>query len=64
MPFAPCVLAEDFLTYFETHLSVEDFKFMTLHVKQKICNEIAPAIVHVDKTARPQSIFKEDNNFM
>ena len=35
MPFAPCVLAEDFLTYFETHLSVEDFKFMTFTCKTK-----------------------------
>ena len=65
MPFAPCVLAEDFEKYFETHLKVEDFKFMTFTCKtKKICDEIAPAIVHIDKSARPQSIFKEDNNFM
>jgi carbamoyltransferase len=31
---------------------------------KKICDEIAPAIVHLDKTARPQTIFKEDNNFL
>ncbi len=65
MPFAPCVLAEDFETYFETHLNVEDFKFMTFTCKtKKICDEMAPAIVHIDKSARPQSIFKEDNNFI
>ena len=65
MPFAPCVLAEDFKTYFQSKLSVEDFKFMTFTCKtKKICDEIAPAIVHLDKSARPQSIFKEDNDFL
>ena len=65
MPFAPCVLAEDFEIYFQSKLSVEDFKFMTFTCKtKKICDQIAPAIVHLDKTARPQTIFKEDNDFL
>lgn len=65
MPFAPCVLAEDFEKYFQSKFSVEDFKFMTFTCKtKKICDEIAPAIVHLDKSARPQSIFKEDNYFL
>lgn len=65
MPFAPCVLAEDFKIYFKSELSEQDFKFMTFTCKtKKICDEIAPAIVHLDKTARPQTIFKEDNDFL
>ena len=65
MPFAPCVLAEDFETYFKSSLDVEDFKFMTFTCETKnICDQLAPAIVHTDKSARPQSIFKEDNSFL
>ena len=65
MPFAPCVLAEDFEIYFQSRLATEDFKFMTFTCKtKKICEEIAPAIVHLDNTARPQTIFKEDNYFL
>ena len=65
MPFAPCVLAEDFEKYFQSKLNVEDFRFMTFTCKtKKICNELAPAIVHLDKSARPQSVFKKDNDFL
>ena len=65
MPFAPCLLAEDFEIYFQSKLSVEDFKFMTFTCKTKeICDVVAPAIVHLDKTARPQTIFKKDNDFL
>ncbi len=65
MPFAPCVLAEDFEKYFQSKTSIEDYKFMTFTCKtKKICDELTPAIVHVDKSARPQSIFKKDNIFL
>lgn len=65
MPFAPCVLAEDFRTYFKSKLQEEDFKFMTFTCKtKKICDVVAPAIVHIDKSARPQTVFKSDNNFL
>ena len=65
MPFAPCVLAEDFETYFQSKIAVEDYKFMTFTCEtKKICDEVAPAIVHLDKSARPQSVFKKDNNFL
>ena len=65
MPFAPCVLAEDFPVFFESKLNVEDFQFKTFTCKTKsICNELTPAIVHFDKSARPQSISKENNKFL
>jgi len=65
MPFAPCVLAEDFRTYFHSKLQEEDFKFMTFTCKtKKICDVVAPAIVHIDKSARPQTVYKSDNDFL
>ena len=42
----------------------EDFEYMNLHVKKKkICEDLVPAIIHVDKT-RPQTVYKEKNNFL
>ena len=65
MPFAPCVLNEDFKKLFDTNLEVNDFEYMTFTCKTKtICETLTPAIVHVDKTARPQSVFEKSNNFL
>ena len=65
MPFAPCVLSDDFHEYFESKLKIEDFQYMTFTCKtKKICNQKTPAIVHLDKSARPQSVFKEKNEFL
>lgn len=63
MPFAPYVRDVDYREYF--HIGEKDitpFKFMTVtcSVTEKCCNE-APAITHVDGTARPQIIFREQN---
>ena len=65
MPFAPCVLNEDFKKLFDTNLEVNDFEYMTFTCKTKtICETLTPAIVHVDKTARPQSVSEKSNNFL
>ena len=65
MPFAPCVLAEDFKDFFETKLNINDFEFMTFTCStKKICEELVPAIVHIDKSARPQAVFEDKNNFL
>tara|TARA_B100000989_G_C19515594_1_gene461450 strand:- start:606 stop:2300 length:1695 start_codon:yes stop_codon:yes gene_type:complete len=65
MPFAPCVLANDFYDLFETNLKPENFEYMTFTCKtKKICKDIVPAIVHIDQTARPQAVFENSNNFL
>jgi carbamoyltransferase len=65
MPFAPCVLNEDFSKFFESNMEPEDFEYMTFTCKtKKICEDLVPAIVHIDKTARPQTVYKEKNNFL
>lgn len=63
MPFAPILLAED-ATELISDWSEEEqntrFMTMTFNVTPKM-KEIAPAIVHVDGTARPQIIKSSDN---
>lgn len=63
MPFAPFVRDIDFKEYFNiSNEHITPFKFMTItcNVTEK-CKTEAPAITHVDGTARPQIIFRETN---
>ena len=61
MPFAPILRKKDALKYLMVSNKV-DYKFMTFTLNCKsIMLKHAPATVHVDKTARPQIISKEDN---
>ena len=65
MPFAPCVLNEDFNFFFESNMNPDDFEYMTFTCKtKKICENLVPAIVHIDKTARPQTVSKNTNFFL
>ncbi len=65
MPFAPCVLREDFNNFFESNLEPDDFEYMTFTCKTKnTCNNLTPAIVHIDKTARPQTVSENTNHFL
>ena len=63
MPFAPVVLKQDYSKYFyyseKKHINTFN---MTITVKcKKITERKAPAVVHVDCTARPQIIDKKIN---
>ncbi len=63
MPFAPYVLAEDADTVFEIDASNRHAcEFMTITTKVKAdFVDIIPAAVHIDGTARPQIIAREQN---
>lgn len=63
MPFAPVVRNEDFKEYFKINdKNILPFKFMTVTCDvTDHCKQVAPAVTHIDGTARPQIIFREDN---
>lgn len=63
MPFAPIVIAEERKKFFKFRKNMEfNNRYMTLATKTKsLTKKKCPAIVHVDGTARPQILFKEDN---
>ena len=55
MPFAPAVLAEDAHTVFTDYQEMQALRFMTMTLNvQPQWIERAPAVCHVDGTARPQ----------
>lgn len=64
MPFAPIVLRERagefFVDWDPDHSAAANFMTMTYNVTRKGL-EVAPAAVHVDDTARPQTVTREDN---
>lgn len=64
MPFAPVVLKEDaheyLVNYDRSHDYAAEFMTVTYDVTPK-CSETAPAITHVDKTARPQIVTESIN---
>lgn len=64
MPFAPVVLKEDaheyLVNYNKSHDYAAEFMTVTYDVTPK-CAETAPAITHVDKTARPQIVTETIN---
>jgi carbamoyltransferase len=63
MPFAPIVMHDRFFDYFdcdENYLYPSRFMTITCKVKD-ICVTKAPAITHIDNTARPQVISEKQN---
>lgn len=66
MPFAPILRSEDVGTYFDNWKKVEpSLPYMTVTVScNKRCRKEAPAIVHVDGTARPQLVYEQTEPFI
>lgn len=67
MPFAPILRDADLETYFEGALAQSrracEYMTITLNASDR-CRTEAPAIVHVDGTARPQIVTRESNPFI
>jgi carbamoyltransferase len=65
MPFAPSILEEDaklFYPDYESDHVAARFMTITYRVENAFAEQ-APAVVHVDKTARPHVVRKQDNPF-
>ncbi len=58
-PFAPSVLSEHAHEIFEYYHN-SPYMIFTFPVKKEYADKI-PAVVHVDRTARPQAVFKDTN---
>lgn len=58
MPFAPLILEEDAPDYFINYEGMSyPSKFMTICMRcTPLCKEKAPGVVHIDGTARPQTV--------
>ncbi|PIN98975.1 MAG: hypothetical protein COT90_01755 [Candidatus Diapherotrites archaeon CG10_big_fil_rev_8_21_14_0_10_31_34] len=63
-PFAPAVCSEDASKYFEVDNPIPkptDFMLMVYPVKKEFKKKL-PAVTHINGTARPQTINREQNN--
>ncbi|MBI4162660.1 MAG: carbamoyltransferase [Candidatus Aenigmarchaeota archaeon] len=58
-PFCPSILYEDRAKYFSSDKE-SPFMILAFHVKKEMQKEI-PAVVHVDGTARPQTVRRSQN---
>lgn len=63
MPFAPVVREIDADLIFEKYSKgLDAAKFMTVTLKvKKILEQQIPSVIHLDGTARPQVLYREDN---
>ena len=62
MPFAPSILEEYASKYFDINNQNQACEFMTIVADcTELCKKNAPAIVHVDNTARPHIVKKSVN---
>lgn len=61
-PIAPSVLEEDYINYFTGYADNKYFMNVAAYVKEDV-QKLIPAVVHVDKTARPQVVTRENLSF-
>ena len=67
MPFAPVVKIENFRKYFQTSSKQSLFPFKYMTMTCKVNPDYArcfPGVVHVDQTARPQVVEKQEDEFI
>ena len=67
MPFAPVLLREDaprFLKNYDAARSIAASYMTITYDVTDLCKQVAPAIVHVDGTARPQLVDRDSNPSM
>jgi carbamoyltransferase len=66
MPFAPCVIGDDFENWFSTkNQTLQPFEFMTMTCDVNGAKrDLVPAITHIDGTARPQIVTPTSNGFL
>ncbi len=66
MPFAPILRKDDLSLYFRGYEKcLKALEFMTITLDAlPLCKKEAPAVVHVDGTARPQIVLPETNSFV
>ncbi len=63
MPFAPVIMEEFLKKYFVYSKGKKNFENMTMTCRcKKIMSMSSPAAVHVDNTARPQSVSRKNNS--
>ena len=62
-PFAPVVLADAYDQYFADSRQMDAFMLKVAKVTDR-CRKEAPAVVHVDDSARVQCVSKESNPFL
>lgn len=59
-PFCPSVLEEDVFQYFEGKNSTSNYMTITYNIKEEM-KKVIPAVVHVDGTARIQTVSETQN---
>jgi carbamoyltransferase len=66
MPFAPLILEEEAPRYFEQYEGMRyPSKFMTMCMHcTPLCREKAPGVVHLDGTARPQTVSRASDPYL
>jgi len=58
-PFCPSLPVDDYRTYFD-HGADSDYMILAYPVREEFRDRV-PSIVHVDGTARPQTVYREHN---
>lgn len=59
-PLAPSIIEEETDKYFKNHGAQSPFMLLKFHAQEK-SSDIIPAVVHIDNSARPQTVSKETN---